>query len=294
MRTSMIVAVTLLTAGVATAAISWDFDDGLQGWTVVNSATNVGHWVAPGEQVLLATHEGSPIYSQAGGGNLYLPGDANGRTTAVMDLSGLLVGGSTQSFTLQADVYIPNLRPINFRYNYPGMLNQFSGISAYGMNNGVNSNYGVTLGGNLAQGGQEYRDYTSENWTRRTKSWIMEDVAAAPSYDEMWNEWITLKIDWNHSTPGNVIASAYIPWTSPVSVPGWVTIYSGAIEPSNWYPRPLNVNRIGLGSWLNGDVPWSKSQIDNVIFDSPDLIPEPSSLLLLTAGVFALARRRRR
>lgn len=290
-----LVIVAALVTSPAFAAVTFDFNDGLQGWTIVNSgAINIGRWVAPGEVVQLATDTmGDPINSSAGGGNVYLPGDGNGRTTAVLDLAPYLVGGKTRSFTLQADVWIPNLRPLNFRYNYPGMLNQYSGVSAYGKNGTTNSDYGVTLGGNLVQGSQMFRDYTSENWTKHEKGWIMEDSAAAPSYDTMWNQWIKLKIDWNQSSPGNVIASAYIPWTAPVAgPPGWVTIWSGAIEPSTWYPRPLEVNRIGIGCWLKGDTPWTKSQIDNVVFDSPDLIPEPASLMLLGLGSLALLRRR--
>lgn len=297
MRKTAVLAIVALMAVPAMGQMSWNFDDGLQGWTIVNSGTNVGSWVAPGATPLLYSDGlGTDIYSQAQGGNLYLPGDGNGRTTAMLDLAPYLVGGKTQSFTLQADVYIPNLRPLNFRYNYPGMLNQYSGVAAYGLDNGgVNSDWGITLGGNLAQGAQEYRDYTSDNWTRRRKDWIMEDVSTAPSYDTMWNQWIQLKIDWNYSQPGKVIASTYIPWTAPVAgPPGWVVLYNGNIEASGWMPRPFSINRLGLGSYLKGDTPWSKSQIDNVIFNSPDLIPEPASILLLGLGAIGLLSRRAR
>jgi hypothetical protein len=296
MRKLVVLAIIVLAAGPAMAQMSWNFDDGLQGWTIVNSGTNIGSWVAPGSGPLLYSDGlGTDIYSQAGGGNVYLPGDGNGKTTALFDLSGVLVGGKTQSYTLQADVYIPNLRPLNFRYNYPGMLNQYSGIAAYAVQGGVNNDWGTTLGGNLTQGGQTYIDYTSDAFAKRTKSWIMEDESAAPSYDAMWNQWITLKIDWNYTTPGQVIASAYIPWKSPVTAaPGWVDIYNAPIEPSTWQPRPVDINRIGLGSYLKGETPWSKSQIDNVIFNSPDLIPEPSSILLLSLAVVGLVGRKAR
>jgi hypothetical protein len=271
----LVIGVWAMAAGPAWSEITWNFDDGLQGWTIVNSGTiNIGKWVAPGENVLLATYTGDPanpvpVYSQAGGCNVYLPGDGNGRTTAILDVSSLLVGGKTQSFTLQADVWIPNLRPFNFRYNYPGMLNQYSGLIALNANTG----YGITLGGNLVQGSQQYRDYTSEDWVRHEASWCMEDKNLSDPFDTMWNCWIKLKIDWNYTTPGNVIASAFIPFDNYVgNANEWITVWSGEIEPSTWQPRPFELTRIAIGSYLKGDGPWSKSQFDNVVFDSPDLI----------------------
>lgn len=280
---------------------TWDFNDGLQGWTIVNTpagnGSTQGQWVAPGQVIQLASDQvGNPIYSSAGGGNLYLPGDANGKPVATLDLTSLLNGGSTRSFMLQADVWLPNLSPLVFRNAYPGMTNQNSGIAAYGFSSApgaTTSNYGVHIGGDLAQGGLFYEDYTSEAWSKHMKSWCLEDKNAGGNYSNMWNCWIKLKLDWNYSSPGNVIASALVPFDNyGGNANQWFNIWSGAIEASNWMPRPLNVTKIALGSWLAGSGPWSKSQIDNVIFDSPDLVPEPASLMLLGLGGLALLRRR--
>jgi hypothetical protein len=298
LRKCTLIALVAIATGPAFAALTWNFDDGMQGWTIVNTPagtnTTVGKWVAPGEQIQLASDTlGNPIYSTAPGGNVYLPGDGNGKPAAIYDLTSKLKNGKTQSFMLQADVWLPNLRPLNFRNNYPGITDQNSGIAAYGINGTTNSDWGVTMGGDLAQGGLFYKDYTSDAWTRHLKSWCLEDKNAAPTYDSMWNCWIKLKMDWNYSEPGKVIASAFIPFDNYVgNANQWITVWSGPIESSTWYLRPLNVNRIGIGSFLKGDGPWSKSQIDNVIFDSPDLIPEPATLMLLGLGGLALLRRR--
>ncbi len=280
-------------AGFASAAtLSWDFNDGLQGWTIVNTGTNTGQWIAPGDAPLLYTDGGTTnIYSQAPGGNVYLPGDSNGRTIALFDLAPWLVGGSTQSYRLRADVWIPNLRPLNFTYGYPSMCNNHAGISAYALNGGVSNDWGTHIGGRLDKGTQYYLDHTSDAWIQRRVDWTMEDTALP--MDDWWDAWITMEIDWNLSSPGNVIARYYRPWQAYPSGPGWVTLYSGPIEATTWFTNPRQINRIGLGAYLKGDVPWTKSQFDNVVFESPDVIPEPAGLLLLSLGGLAVLRRRR-
>ncbi len=281
----------VLSAGAAMAALTWDFNDGMQGWTITNTGTATGQWVGSAPFTLATDTNGNPIYSGAGVGNVYLPGDSNGSSYATLNLNGIVRGGKTSSFVFAADVWIPNLRPLNFRYNYPGMLNQNSGLFVQGLGtNGLSNDWPIAIGGNLAQGSEYYLDYTSDDWTKHEKSWCMEDSTMSDPYDNMWNCWIRLKLDYNFSQAGVVTASALIPFPNYVGGANeWVTLYSGPIESSSWMPRPLEVNRINLGAWNKGGAtPWTKSQFDNVTFDSPDLVPEPGSFAALGAGLIGL------
>lgn len=279
-------AVLAMVAAPTLGAMTWDFEDGLQGWTITNTGTNTGSWVAPASTPLLYSDGmGTDIYGAAGG-NVYLPGDSNGATTALFDLTPWLVGGSTQSYVLQADMYIANLHPLALgQWGYPGLIAQGAGITAYTNT----TDWGTTILGRQDKGNVRFRDYASDDWTVHGLEWNMEEKVANPDW---WNKWVTLKIDWNYSSPGNVIAEAYIPWDSWVATAGWQTLYSGPILEPHW--AGYDYNRISLGAPLEGAYDlWSKAQFDNVSFDSPDLIPEPASLLLLSIGGVALLRRRR-
>lgn len=271
---TMVVVAMTLTAGAAMAAVTYDFNSGTQGWTITGSG---GAWYAPGTDPILP--DGAA--SGSGGGNLHLP-DAN---TAILDLAGIVTGGKTSSFTLQADVYIPNLRPLTgFTFGYPGNMIKNAGIF------GVPSNdWAIAVQGNINKGSVQYLDYTSEDWTPHGMDWSMEDFSAA-SDPEWWDAWVTLKLDYNFSTAGVVKAEAYIPWSLyDGTPPGWLTLYDGAIEASTWMPRPTEITKIAIGSNLKY-ASWTQAQFDNVIFDSPDLlpVPEPSSLLALGTGLIGL------
>lgn len=284
-------------ASASMAALTWDFEDGMQGWTwsTANAQSVPGQWIAPGPAPEIIPGQG--IYG-APGGNLFAPGDAVSRATAEFDLAPWLVGGKTNRFFLQADVYIPNLRPLTgFPNNYPGNMNQYSGI--YALN--ATSTWGVAMYGRPDKGSQCYTDYTADDsWTERRQDWYMEDWTGG-SYVQpdslWWNTWITLQIDYGFTTPGQVTLKYYIPWTTYNGNTGWLTLYSGAIYPNTWAAGLRDFSRIAIGSNLSSaGTPWSKSQYDNVIFDSPDLIPEPGSFLALGAGLIGLAgavRRRR-
>ncbi len=280
-----------LCSSTAKAALTWDFENGMQGWTwsTASAAFVPGQHIAPG-----APPEIVPGTYGAGGGNLYCPGDSVTRSAAVFNLSSYLVGGKTSRFFMQTDVYIPNLRPLTgFPNAYPGMTNQGSGIFAMPTVN----DYSVAMYGNPGKGTQSYKDLTADDaWTERKKDWIMEEftggspnVAVSPD-TEWWNKWITLQVDFGFTTPGQVTVKANLPWTTYAGQTGWITTYSGAIFASPWAVGGRDFSRLVVGCGNKGTpAPWSKSQYDNVIFDSPDLVPEPSTILALGAGLVGLA-----
>lgn len=278
-----------LSASGAMAALTWDFETGMQGWTWSTARPNSvpGQWIAPGPPPEIVGGQG--IYG-APGGNIYAPGDANTQATAEYDLSSLLVGGKTSRFFLQADIYIPNLRPLTgFPNAYPGMTNQNAGIYALPANN-----WGVGVFGKPQKGSQVYLDYTADDsWPERRNDWYMEEWSggSAVSPDTLWwNKWITVQLDYGFTTPGQVTVKYNLPWTTYNNNSGWLTLYSGAIYPNAWAAGGRDFTRIAIGSNINtAGTPWTKSQFDNVIFDSPDLVPEPSSVLALGAGMLGLA-----
>ena len=79
-----------LCSSTAKAALTWDFEDGMQGWTwSAATATSVpGQWIAPGPAPEIVAGQG--IYG-VGGGNLFCPGDSVARSTAMFDLSSSLL-----------------------------------------------------------------------------------------------------------------------------------------------------------------------------------------------------------
>lgn len=279
-----------ITASASMAALSWNFEDGMQGWTwsTAHAASVPGQWIAPGAPPEIVPGQG--IYG-APGGNLFCKGDATTRSTAEFDLSPYLVGGKTNRFFLQADVYIPNLRPLSgFPWNYPGNMNQYSGLYALA----AGTNWGVSVYGRPDKGSQCYLDFTADDsWPERRKDWYMEEFSGGSpvSPDTLWwNKWITLQIDYGFTTPGQAVVRYYQPWEAYNGATGWITLYSGAIYPNSWSPTLRDFSRIAVGSNINtSGTPWSFCQYDNVIFDSPDLVPEPGSLVALGVGLIGLA-----
>jgi len=285
------VALLVLSATAALAALTFDFETGMQGWQWYHGPDSRipyadGEWVAPGSKPTLV---GDPLIEGASGGNIFCPGDSASRATAYLDLAGICTNGKTGSFFLQADVYIPNLRPLTgFANDYPGMMNQFCGIGALP----TASEWGTWIKGKPSIGSQVFVDYVGDSWTEYKQSWYMEDWTGGAYLQPdslWWNTWITLQLDFNYSQPGQVIANYYIPWTTYNGKTGWLTLRSGAIDTATWGPTH-EYNKIVLGcNVTTGETPWSKSQFDNVIFDSPDIIPEPGSLTALGAGLAAMA-----
>jgi len=295
-RLATILMVSLVVCATpAFAALNFDFDDGMQGWQWYHGTdTRInyidGQWIAPGDAPLLNAENN--IYG-APGGNLYTPGDANGRSVAVLKLTDLCAGGVTDSFSVQVDCYIPNLRPLTgFNNDYPGNMNHYAGLFV----NPVGTDWGLRIEGRVDKGAQQFYDATSlGGWTQiRNKDWYMEDFTGG-SYltpDSLWwNRSIKLKLDWNYSSPGRVIASYYLPWTTYDGKTGWITIADTAAGADLF-------DEIMIGGIpTNAGTPWTKCQFDNVVFDSPDLVPEPASMLAMLSGLVGMvgfaARRRK-
>ncbi len=294
--TLVAVAVLALSATGAMAALTWDFSTGMQGWTWSTAHAQS----VPGQHINGMPPEiipGQGVYG-AGGSNLYCPGDSNSRSTAVFDVSPYLVGGKTDRFLLQADVYIPNMRPMTgFNHDYPGNINHYAGIAMLA----DGAIWGPSVYGRLDRGSQMYVDYTADDpWPQYRQDWYMEDWTGG-SYVEpdtaWWNTWITLQLDYGFTTPGQVTVKYYIPWQTHDGQTGWITLHSGDIYATPWAANLRDFTTIALGCNLNtAGAPWTKSQYDNVLFDSPDLVPEPGSMIALgtgLVGLFAVIRRRK-
>jgi len=263
-RTIGVVALLALAATSSYAGtIRWTFDSGLEGWTFTGANAANARWIAADESPLLPDSG----YGAPGGGNLYLPD----QTQATFDTP------DTGSFILQADVFIPNLRPLTFGgWNYPGNQIHQAGIQAYRADNKA-----VCLEGNYNYGAIRARDYTWDNvW--RSFNWLFEDRDHAD--DRQWyDQWITLKMDYNYSVPGMAMFYAYIPWNSYVHNAGWVQI-GPAIETDG-----AVFTRIAVG----GAYSWTQAQFDNVVFTSM-VVFEPSSRVAFATALIGLLGARRR
>ncbi len=281
----------LLACTAATAApytgpwhLTWDFNDGLQGWTLGQAGTATGRWVNP------AWEPQGPMlpdggYSGAGGGNLYLPD----RSFAKFDVSHLNLGSSgangpaRNGFVFQARVYVPNLRPLTGfvgpRGDEPGNMIKSAGIGI----ERPGDLKGLYFEGDLSSTRCTLvvRENAWDNIHRRLGNQAMEDT----NYDttRWWDQWITLQVDYSFTVPNHWSAYAYIPWTSPDAYAGWHTLAENIeSEPYNGYQ--VAFLRLG-GAWS-----WTQAQFDDVRLA---YVPEPSSVILLAAGA-ALAFRRPR
>jgi hypothetical protein len=120
---------------------TFNFDDGLQGWTIDpgSNPPMPGQWVDPALMPEgMPLPDGQPSGSSGilgdaaggtGGGSIYLPGDNAGgsgsspEAIAERTIESLIGVPSSNSLVMQVDVYVPNLLPITgFRHGgaYPG------------------------------------------------------------------------------------------------------------------------------------------------------------------------------
>ena len=252
-------------------SLTWDFSDGTEGWVLTGS----GYWTDPNS----VPPEGPtlPDGQPSGGGNanLYLPDTSYAR----LDVSALNLGtgAGRVAFVFQADVYIPNLRPLGgFPWNYPGNMNHQAGIGV--LRSDLKA---AVVEGYINNGQVRVRDFTWDN-TWHGPAWTMEEVVEPDSL--WWDNWITLQLDYGFTTPGKWSAHAYIPWQSPASSPGWITLGSDLEVNSGVHWAKLQ---------LGGAYSWTQAQFDNAKLV---YVPEPGSLLALGVGLVGLwgAVRRRR
>lgn len=251
---------------------TWDFADGLQGWTL-GTAGSPGSWVDPAVSPNGPTlPDGGP--SNGGAANLYLPDKSYAR----IDVSAHNLGNTNaglNGFVYQADVYVPNLRPLSgFTWNYPGNMIHQAGIGAMRSGDGK----GIFAEGRIDDGNVRVRDFTWDN-TWYGPKWTMEEKVSPDSL--WWDKWITIQIDYSYSVPGKFSAYAYIPWDSYVAQAGWVTLATDKdCHPSDQF----------VTLQLGGTVSWTQAQFDNAKLA---FVPEPAGLLLAGLAVVAMLRRRR-
>lgn len=230
---------------------TFNFDNGLQGWTIDQGAGGTGRWVPPagppgvgvtpttgllGDQVCTTANNGCKGLS--GGGSVYLPevgaaasGDEAAATINVTALNGL---PSTKSFILAADVYIPRLgTPPNGtgsgQMNRPG-----TDIAQAGIGAARGDAREIYIEGRRASGASQgyvfFRDSAAIGYAGngnkfpngepttanpvRSLEHFWQTCGTVPGPD-WWDRWVTLMIDYNMTFPGKVLAWAYIPWDGP-------------------------------------------------------------------------------
>ena len=285
--TSVLVLALALCASMASAqylgpwTYQWDFNTSPQGWTV----TGNGYWTDPSSVPVSGPTlpDGAP--SGGGNGNFYLPDGSR----AVLDVSTLNIGYGTvggqqmNPFVFQADVYIPNLRPLTgFTFDYPGNMIDKAGISTV-RSGGTQAHY---LVGDINKGGLLARDRTWDNTDRRS-SWVLEETVSPDTL--WWDKWITLQIDYGVSTQGKWAAWAYIPWDSAVSTAGWILVGNGVWDVN----ASVKFDTLQMGTvGLHIGNSWTQAQFDNARLV---VVPEPGSVAVLAAGLagFAGVLRRR-
>jgi hypothetical protein len=268
--------------------------------------SGLGQWVNP------ATDPQGPQLpdaqpSGAGGGNLYLPD----RSRATLNLV-LLGYPRVDRFAMQVEIFVPNLRPLGLCHgmecygveccgcpdqfafcHYPGNLNHLSGICARGE---------TTLGilGDLGNCRQMLWDSELPNASGPNDLpgplWLCEQYADAcntrpvPPYNDFpveicwWNQWITVYIDYNWTSPGRIISWARVPWTGgrhdPRFTPTWPwqqVIGSGTTGREDPYgPRLFTSLFVGCPGDIMGRFSWTQCQFDNVklALGAPVAIPE--------------------
>ncbi len=241
----------------------WDFSTGTQGWTKI---AGQGYWVDPVWQ------PNGPILpdndvSHGGAANLYSPDGT---------IWEFVLPGSVNSFILQADLYVPNLMPLNIHSDLPGNGIQGTGVA---MVNAVDGKL-IGAGGRHNPDGIRVKDKTWDN-TNRERSWIMAENGKTKTDPDYWDKWVTVQLQYNWNNDGKFRMYFYTPWVSPVHPGGWYLLGSWDIHPNapNQY-----WNKIRIGAVVPDASSWTQTQIDNVKF-----VPEPTSLLALGSGLVGLA-----
>ncbi len=244
---------------------TWDFNDGTQGWTKVSGD---GFWVDPNVFPNGPTLPDGGV-SGAGGGNLMSPDGT------VWELSIT----PTNQWVLQADLYVPNLMPLNLNGSLPGNGIQGAGIGARNMYDKL-----IGAGGRGGADGIRVKDKTWDN-SNRDRSWIMAEDGKAKEDPTYWDKWVTIQLQYNVNNDGKFRMFFYTPWDSPVhDGPGWYELGEWDIHPAGDDNNRWNTLR--LGAVIPDTTPWTMTQIDNVKFWA---VPEPGSVIALLSGMAGFA-----
>jgi hypothetical protein len=185
---------------------------------------------------------------------------------------------------------VPNLSPLSgFTWGYPGNWIDFAGIWGKG------DAWAIGVQGDIDYGTAAYVNYPADDWDGQHDTpshWLCEDTASPDS--AWWDDTINLELDYQYTTAGEVVAKMTIPWDSVMGPAGTYTLYDGPLDatPGNGWWADDTIDTLILGSNPHY-ASWTQAQFDNVTFDSPDLVPEPTSLGLLGLGSLVLLRRRR-
>lgn len=264
----------------------WTFDAGPQGWTLAGPEAS---WVNP------ATHPNGPTLtddtpSGAGAANLWLPSGSR----ALLNVVGWNLGNSLSGqngFVLQADIYVPNLRPragTLFAYDLPGNAFDQAGIAAV-MADGSGAFVEGFMGGQVHSGGKgqtRARDNTAGNqtWRAATNYEFYQPGDTGYPYDAgWWDDWVTVQLDYSYQVPGKYSAWVYIPWLTaaaqPGTTPGWLPITPGAFD--------CGAAAAFQQFMLGGANSYTQAQWDNVKLV---YVPDPATVLGLGFGVLLLRR----
>lgn len=272
MKTLAIVAI-LAAASVATAAPytglwlqTWDFSNGTQGWT---KTAGSGYWVDPNVDPSGPMLPDGGV-SGAGAANLYSPDGTIWEYT---------LPTAYDSWVLQADLYVPNLMPLNLNAYLPGNGIQGTGVGAISTLEGKR----IGAGGRGNPDGVRVKDKAWDN-TGHERSWLMEEAGVAK--ENMWDKWVTVQLAYNWNNSGKFTAAVYTPWDSGVhDGPGWYEFAEYDVHPT---PANRFYQVLQIGAVVPDVQSWTQTQIDNVKF-----VPEPATMALLALGGLGLLRRRR-
>lgn len=272
----LVVLACLLSAAAAHAQYTgswqktWTFDTGFDGWYAQKGGPV---WVDPA-----ASPDGPALpdgdVSHGGAGNVYLPDTS----TIRFDVSGLGLGcdglatTGKKGFILQADAYLPNLKPLAVIGGLPGNGLSQTGVGAEG------TRVAIYAEGKQSADGFKGRDYAWDN-TDRNRSNSFKEAATLPQ-EQWWDKWVTLQIDYNYTEAGKWTVYCYIPFATQTSpnTPGWYVASNGHYA---CHPDGSSVDFIQLGGMYS----WTQAQFDNVKLQ---YVPEPGSLLALGTGLIGL------